>query len=38
MQMLIMQISTQTDNHKYKKSDETKKICSLKNVSEVLKP
>ena len=35
--ILIMQLSTQTDNHKYRKSDVTKKIYSLKNVSEISK-
>ena len=37
LQMLIIQISTQTDSHKYRKVLELKKV-SLKNESEVLKP
>ena len=34
----IMQVSTQTDNNKYKKSFATKKVYSLKKGSEVSKP
>ena len=37
LQMLIMQISTQTDSHKYKKMFSGKKVYSLKNGSEVWK-
>ena len=36
--MSIMQISTQIDNHKYRKSVATKNVYSLKNRSEVSKP
>ena len=36
--MLIKQISTQTDNHKYSKSVASKKLYTLKFGSEVSKP
>ena len=37
LQMLIIKISTQIDNHKYRKVLQLKKVL-LKNESEVLKP
>ena len=37
-QMLIMQILTQTDNHKYRKNVATKKVFFKKNGCKVSKP